>query len=222
MRSHWHRTLRAQLRDARVLLQESRSSLVLFLLVIVVGALVLRLLYLHPTTGEHPPMGEALYAALSLVFFNSVLPYPNEWYLQIIFFAIPILGLAAGADTVMFDPDLARRVQKGFGIQTAFSTSAIAAPIFAAAAMRVNVKHSFYLGDTLLNLGELVIGAQSQLVGWSVQRLEQELGLSVICSQSGECPDLHPRPGLQLCVGDRIIVIATLEALCRVHQLNGQ
>ena len=39
----------------------------------------------------------------------------------------------------MFDSDLARRIEKGFGIHTAFSTSALAAPIFAAASMRVNV-----------------------------------------------------------------------------------
>jgi Trk K+ transport system NAD-binding subunit len=346
LRTNWRRTLRAQLRDARVLLLESRTSFILLLLVIAGGALVLRFLYLDPVTGRHLAIGQALYAALSLVFFNPVLPYPSEWHLQLAFFAIPILGLAAGADTVisvgsalmskqgraqkwqvamastysdhivicgmgkvgyrvaqeltkfgrdvvgveingagrfvdkalalgtplivadarnsetlvkagvpradaivpcaadeltnldisleahelnpgikvvmrMFDPDLARRVQKGFGIRTAFSTSALAAPIFAAAAMRVNVKHSFYLGDTLLSLSELVIAPQSQLLGWSVQRLEQELDLSVVCSRSGSCPDLHPRPDLQLGTGDRIIVMATLDALCRLQELNG-
>ena len=46
----------------------------------------------------------------------------------------------------MFDPELARRVEKGFGIHTAFSVSALAAPIFAAASMRVERKNLFLRG----------------------------------------------------------------------------
>ncbi len=37
----------------------------------------------------------------------------------------------------MFDVEFARKVEKGFGIHTAFSCSALTAPIFAAAAMRL-------------------------------------------------------------------------------------
>ena len=57
----------------------------------------------------------------------------------------------------MFDGELARRVEKGFGIHTAYSGSALAAPIFATAALRLNIKHSFYVGETLLHLSEIEI-----------------------------------------------------------------
>lgn len=345
MKPSWRRTLRAAARDARVLLQETRNSMILFVAVVLGSALILRLLYTYPDTGRHPGLGEAVYATLSLVFLNAVLPYPSQWYLQVLFLAVPVLGLAAGADSVlnlgsalmnkqgraqkwqvamastfsshiivcgmgkvgfrvtqellgfgrevvgielsaggrfvekameqgipviiadarrpevlikagveradaivpctaneltnldisldarelnpnikvvmrMFDPDLARRVQKGFGIHTAFSTSALAAPIFAAAAMRVSVKHSFYVGDVLLNLSELVVAPDSRLIGWTLQKLEGELDLSVVCFEMASCPNLNPDPTLRLKAGDKLLVLATLDTLFRLKELN--
>jgi hypothetical protein len=120
----------------------------------------------------------------------------------------------------LFDPDLARRVEKGFGIHTAFSVSALAAPIFAAAAMRVNVKYSFYVGDTLLNLSQVVIKPDSGLIDWPIAKLESELDLSVVCYQGEQITDLHPGPDLSLCVGDEILVLASLDTLQRLHDLN--
>ena len=120
----------------------------------------------------------------------------------------------------MFDADLARRVEKGFGIHTAFSTSALAAPIFAAASMRFSVKHSFYVGDTLLNLSEVLVRPESELIGWSLERLEADLGLRVVCHQVGACPDLNPDAHLELGPGDELLVMATLSSLERLNDLN--
>lgn len=345
MKQNWRRTVRAQLRDARVLLQESRNSLVLLVTVVFGGALIFRLFYAFPGTSQHPSFSEALYGTLALIFFETVLPYPEQWHLQILFLIIPLLGLAAIGDGVvrfgtalvnkqqrgqkwqvamastysnhviicglgklgyraarqlldfgrevvtiesnsegrfveqakalgipaiiadarrpeslieagieradaivpctddeltnldialdarelnpevkvvmrLFDPDLAARVEKGFGIHTAFSTSALAAPVFATAAMRANVQYSFYLGDALLNLGEVIIEPGSRLIGWSIEKLEAELDLSVVCYHGGEMTDLHPNPDLPLRAGDTIVVVASLETLRRLDDLN--
>ena len=120
----------------------------------------------------------------------------------------------------MFDADLARRVERGFGIQTAFSTSALAAPIFAAASMRLSVKHSCYVGNTLLNLSELHVRPDSELAGWTLARLEADLGLRVVCYQVGDCPNLNPDPQLELKAGDKVLVMATLDSLERLDNLN--
>jgi Trk K+ transport system NAD-binding subunit len=120
----------------------------------------------------------------------------------------------------LFDPDLARRVEKGFGIHTAFSTSALAAPIFATAAMRLNVKHSFYVGDTLLNLSQVTIEPTSRVIGWPLKKLESDLDLSVVCYQAGEFTDLHPAPDLCLSAGDQILALASLETLEQLNDLN--
>ena len=283
------KNLRAEYRDVRVLLNEFRYSLLLFILVILGGTLFFYYWYTFPGTDLHPTFPQAFHGTFSLLFFEIVLPFPDLWYLQLFFFIIPILGLAVLADGIlrfgtalinkdrgqkwqvamastynnhvivcglgrigyritlellkfardiviiesdedgrfiekaksldttviiadarrsenllkanieqadaiipctadeltnleisldarelnpdikvvmrMFDADLAKRVEKGFGIHTAFRSSALAAPIFAAAAMRVDVKHSFYVGDQLQNLSEVVISPESQLIG---------------------------------------------------------
>ncbi|UCC89233.1 MAG: NAD-binding protein [Anaerolineales bacterium] len=339
------RYLRAQLRDARVLFQESRNSLIAFVGIVLGGALIFHFFYTYPGTQAHPRLGEALHATFALIFFETLLPFPEVWYLQALFFIIPIMGLAVVADGVLrfgaallnkqargqkwqvamastysnhvivcgmgkvgyrvtlellkfgrevvgieqnpegrfvekarglgipliianarrsenlikagvkradavipctddeltnldialdarelnpqarvvmrlFDADLARRVEKGFGIHTAFSTSALAAPIFAAAAMRANVKYSFYVGDTLLSLSQLTLGPDSALIGWPVHRLESELDLSVVCYQGQGQTDFHPPPDLRLAAGDQILVLASLETLQQVNGLN--
>jgi Trk K+ transport system NAD-binding subunit len=345
MKHSLRRTVRAELRNARVFFQESRSPLILFVTLVIGGALIFHFFYTFPDTNQHPRFDEALHATFALIFFETLLPLPDQWYLQLLFFVIPILGLAAVADGVlrfgaalvnkqsrgqkwqvamastyrnhvivcgigkvgyrttlellkfgreavaiehdpagrfvekikaldipviigdarrpenlvkagaeradaiipctndeltnldialdarelnpdikvvmrMYDPDLARRIQKGFGIYTAFSTSALAAPIFAAAAMRVNVMHSFYVGDVLLNLSEVTIKPGSQLIGWSVEQLEAELDLSIVCYQGEETTDLHPDPDLRLGAGDKILVIAAIDTLRRLNDLN--
>jgi len=345
MKNSLRRYLHAQLRDARVLFREFRVPLFLFVILIIGGALIFHLLYVFPETGHHPRFDEALYATFALIFLETVFSFPEQWYLRILFFIIPILGLAAVADGVLrfgaaltnkqargqkwqvamastysnhvivcgvgkvgyrvilellkfereivaieidpegrfvekakalnvpiiianarrsenlvkagvmradavipctndeltnldialdardlnsdvrivmrlFDSDLARRVEKGFGIHTAFSTSALAAPIFAAAAMHVNVMHSFYVGDALLNLSQVTVESGSRLIGWSVEKLAAELDLSVVCYQGETITDLHPDPDLRLSAGDKILVIAAIDTLRRLNDLN--
>jgi voltage-gated potassium channel len=339
------RTLRAQLRDARVLLGESHSALILFVALVGGGALLFYAFYLDPVTGEHIGFSEALYGVFTLIFFQDSLAFPDQWYLQPLYFIIPILGLLVVADGVirfgvaltnkqergqkwqiamastyrehviicgvgkvgyrvalellkyghevvaieanadgrfvekvkalgipviiadarrsenllkagvhnadavipctdnelanldialdarelnpgvkvvmrMFDPELAQRVEKGFGIHTAFSVSALAAPTIAAASMRFNVKSSFYVGDTLVNISEVTIMPGSAIDGWTIQKLENELDLSVVGYYEDDVAHLHPAPDLRLSSKDKILVLANLEALHRLQDMN--
>jgi Trk K+ transport system NAD-binding subunit len=122
----------------------------------------------------------------------------------------------------MFDQRLAERVRRGFGIHTAFSTSALAAPALAAAATRAAVEYSFYVDDVLLNVSCVVIHAESPLVGQSLEAIEQKLDLSVILHRGSEGVDLHPAAEQRLAGGDQIVVFATLEALAHLNRLNGE
>ena len=338
-------TVRAQWRDALLLSRESRAALVLFLLVLIGGALAFHLFYVFPGTQEHLSFGQALYTTFSLIFFEMTLPFPQLWYLQVLFFLIPIFALAAIADGVLrfatalvnkqergqkwqvamastyrghvivcglgklgyrvilelhkfgrevvgvelnpdgrfvaklqalnvpviiadarreenlikagveradaiipctddeltnldialdareinpqikvvmrlFDPDLARRVEKGFGIHTAFSTSALAAPLFATAAMRIKTRYAFYVGENLLNLSQVTIEPRSPLVGWTIGRLAREADVSVVCHEGCQGTDTHPDPELRLSAGDQLMVIGTVEELRHLDELN--
>jgi hypothetical protein len=79
------RTIRAGLRDTRVLFHEFRNSLIFFVIIFVSSTLFFRFLYTFPDTGEHPHLGKALHATFAMIFFEFDLPLPEQWYLQIPF-----------------------------------------------------------------------------------------------------------------------------------------
>ena len=76
------------------------------------------------------------------------------------------------------------------------------------------------MGNSLLNLSELHVRPDSELAGWTLARLEEDLGLRVVCYQVGDCPNLNPDPRLELKAGDEVLVMATLDSLERLDNLN--
>ncbi len=337
----------ANVRDLRVLFREFRLSLVLFAVLILGVSSIFALCYVSPTDGRGLSYAEALYAVFAMMFFESVLPFPNEWYLQVFYFAVPILGLGVIADGVLrfgtmlfnkrnrleawqvavastfrdhvvvcgvgrvgyrvirellrldvdvvavemsascaflgdvrergvpviagdarhpqvlrqagvdraraivaatendpanleialnaremnpgirvilrlFNENLAEKMSGAFDVQAAFSTSALAAPAFAAAATRGDVTRSIYIDDMLLNVSQATVAAGSRLAGSTVGDLEQGADLSVVLYRSadGTRTDFHPPDTLRLAPGDRLTVFASLEALGRLDRLN--
>lgn len=121
----------------------------------------------------------------------------------------------------MFDQELAERVCRGFGIHTAFSASALAAPALAAAATRAAVEYSFYVDDVLFNLSRTTVNANSQLIGMTVEEAQQTMDLSIILHRNATRMDYNPAGSAELAEGDQIVVFATLEALACLDQMNG-
>ncbi len=337
--------LRAQLRDALVLFQEFRHSLLFFVIILFLGAIILHFLYTFPDTAQHPSFSEGLYGTFSLIFFQPSLPFPDKWYLQVLFFIIPIVGLAVIADGVlrfsaalankkergqnwqvamastysnhiivcgvgkvgyrvihellrhgrevvaidsnaegrfiervmemgvplliadarrsaniikagvkkasaivpctddeltnldvaldareinpnikvvmrMFDPDLAKRAEKGFGIHTAFSASALTAPFVAAAAMRLDVKSAFYLEDDLVSVSEIVVQPSSTFIGWTLHEFQEKINLTVVWYGTQNTSALHPAPQTRIQPGAKMFVLGTWDALEELQSLN--
>jgi voltage-gated potassium channel len=121
----------------------------------------------------------------------------------------------------MFDGKLAEKVRRGFGIRTAFSTSALAAPVFAAAATRARIDQSFYLDDVLMNVARATIEQDSPLVGRTVAWAEKELDLTVVLHEGQGTADPHPAPDVSLRAGDCLVVFASLESLARLREISG-
>jgi len=120
----------------------------------------------------------------------------------------------------MFDDDMAPKIATGFNISVAFSTSALSAPAFAAAAMHGDIQNAFYIGDQVLNVSELTIDPQSTLVGQKIGDLEQSLDMSVIAHRHAANVDLHPKPEVAIQAGDQICVFASLDVLNRLGHMN--
>ena len=122
-----------------------------------------------------------------------------------------------------FEDRLAENLRAGFDIHAAYSTSALAAPAFAAAATRAPVDHAFAYeqGTTnaLITVTKFTLVPESILVGWTVGRLEDEFKVNVLAHRR-ETFEYHPDADAVLAAGEGIVVAATIDALNRLARLT--
>jgi len=123
-----------------------------------------------------------------------------------------------------FEDRLAANLQQGFDIYRAYSTSALAAPAFAAAATHAPVDYAFSFGEgdeprILMTITKFTVVEGSQLVGWTLARIEADLEVQVIAHRR-ERFDHHPDHSVELQVGDGFVVSASPEALDRMANLT--
>jgi Trk K+ transport system NAD-binding subunit len=85
------------IRFFRYLVWEFRWPLCVFTALVIGGGLIL-----HQFYGREPlRFARACHAVFLLIFLESSLDFPEEWYLQPLFFLFPIVGLGAIADSVI-------------------------------------------------------------------------------------------------------------------------
>lgn len=87
------RRLRASWRDTVLLLREFRQPLVLFILAIV-GSGWLYFFLSQASEKRVESLVKAIYITLSLTFFQAGEDFPREWYLQMFFFIMPLVGIS--------------------------------------------------------------------------------------------------------------------------------
>lgn len=96
----WLRSAALTARDTLVLLRQFRGPLTAFVFTLVLGgALYLRL---AQTAGEaHPTsLTESIFLVMSMIFMQANADFPAVWYLQIFFFAMPLVGIGILAQGV--------------------------------------------------------------------------------------------------------------------------
>jgi voltage-gated potassium channel len=85
------------LRFARYLFWEFRWPLGVFTTLVIGGGWILHRFYHDGTL----PFAQACHAVFLMIFLESSLDFPQEWYLQPLFFLFPVAGLGAIADSVI-------------------------------------------------------------------------------------------------------------------------
>lgn len=122
----------------------------------------------------------------------------------------------------LFDAELARRVKASFNIDEAFSASALAAPIFAGAALEVEVDRTFSIGDDVLSVSRLTVASDGKLCGRTVGDIENRLDCSIIVHEREGLKDIHPLDTTILNPHDCIMVLADFPTIHRLASLNGK
>ncbi len=115
-----------------------------------------------------------------------------------------------------FDPEIAKKLQAGFAVDVAFSSSAVAAPIVAAQALGVNTPLPQLSRDELrLESSELLLAAGSPLVGLAVSDAERRHGIKIVLVRKPAAAFIVAPGDLTLAAGDALVCVGDAHALAR-------
>lgn len=123
--------------------------------------------------------------------------------------ALTVRELAGGIRIIIrvFDHRLAQKVEKSFGIDGAFSASALSAPVFAQAALSQNLLASFEFGGTVVNAFQLDIEERSPLKGMPIDKVRGDYEVTVLMYQRADQTDWNPCPTTVLQTGDKVLIV---------------
>jgi Trk K+ transport system NAD-binding subunit len=116
----------------------------------------------------------------------------------------------------LFDPDLARRVERAFGISISRSVSALAAPAFAAAAMGPYATATIPAGNRLLVLAERRIDVGSRAEGETLAELERRTRSRILVVKENGRLAWRPPGDSRLVAGQELVVVTTRRGLSEV------
>ncbi len=117
----------------------------------------------------------------------------------------------------MFDPQLARSVRHNFGFRHVRSTAALAAPWFVGAALGLDVRSTFYVGDEPLLVARLTVSSGGGLDGLAMRDLAATTRILAISRAADQGYLEHPpRRGTRLRAGDQAYLIGPYEELLAV------
>ncbi|HEY1015236.1 MAG TPA: TrkA family potassium uptake protein [Herpetosiphonaceae bacterium] len=120
----------------------------------------------------------------------------------------------------VFNDSLGGKLASAFGIKTAFSTSALAAPTLAAAAVGKGITNALYVGGKLLSTVELTVARDGVLDNRLVRTIEDQRDVTILYWRNRDGEDLRPRGDFRLSAGDTIVIIGELAALSAIQEQN--
>lgn len=120
----------------------------------------------------------------------------------------------------IFDHNLANKIKPAFNIEQAFSTSALAAPAFAMAAVDQTVTGCFFVGEELMLNMRLAVSPGSQLQGMTTAQLRERVECSVLAHEGSDGARLyHPVQPVTLKPGDALAVAVRPDLATQLQQL---
>ncbi|MEQ1565578.1 MAG: NAD(P)-binding protein [Myxococcota bacterium] len=119
----------------------------------------------------------------------------------------------------LFDQRLAQKVKATLGVQVSVSTSRLAAPLFASAALHPSVVGAHRVGDTVLVVVQVTVNPASSLRGRTVATLGA-LGLTVVSIRGGGGSwEVQPAADRMVSGGDQLQLLVASERVDEVQAL---
>jgi voltage-gated potassium channel len=120
----------------------------------------------------------------------------------------------------IFDDDFASGLEHQFGYK-ALSGTAMAAPVFAAAAAGADVTNPISVEGQQLSLARLTIKPGSALVGQTVGTIEDTYRLNVVLLRHDHHSEMHPTDSTDIAASDTLAVLGGPEQLNRLVHDSG-
>jgi voltage-gated potassium channel len=120
----------------------------------------------------------------------------------------------------IFDDDFAAGLERQFGYR-ALSGTAMAAPVFAAAAAGADVTSPISVEGQPLSLARLSIKNHSSLVGQTVGFVEDNYHLNVVLLRRNHHSEMHPTDAMDIASGDTLAVLGGPEQINRLVHDSG-
>jgi Trk K+ transport system NAD-binding subunit len=127
-----------------------------------------------------------------------------------------------GIQTVLriFNEDLDCNLERTFGADSAFSTSALGAPTFAAAAVSRQIEYVLPVGNRLLGVSRVTARENSDLVG-PVAEVEKRTGARILLRQDTNGHEPRRPLATPIAAGERLTVLGSRNVLERVRNMEG-
>lgn len=117
----------------------------------------------------------------------------------------------------VFSDVLAERLDTLFGINTVYSTSSLAAPTLAAAAVLREIDYAFDVGERLFAAETLVVAAGDPFAGRTVAELREQLSVLAVALRRVGGRTLVPAHTITIEPGDELVILGDVRDLARLR-----
>lgn len=108
----------------------------------------------------------------------------------------------------MFDNRSATQLKRFMGVQAAMSSAQLSAPVFAGAAVGIEITQTITVGGEEYSMVRLTVEAGSFMDGRTIRELQHSQNIDIVLHGRGESIDIHPDSGIVVQAGDTLVLFA--------------
>lgn len=121
----------------------------------------------------------------------------------------------------MNDTQFAEQMQTFFGVAAVLSSADIAAPLFAGAAIGVEVQQTLTVHTRQYAMVRLTVSRGSSFEGRTIGSIQDRYDVDVVLyAHTTEGADVHPDNGITVSAGDTLVIFARLDQIRELSVLN--
>lgn len=120
----------------------------------------------------------------------------------------------------VWDDQFARQIERFMNVQTVLSSSDLAAPSFAGAALGIDITQTLKVHGVDYSMIRLDVISGSFMDGQTVRALQHENDMDIVLYSRGEITEVQPAGDLVIRAGDTVVIFARYDRILNVVKRN--